>query len=167
MRGTLRLGTVLIVIGSVCFLFLNPESSPALAGVGSGVMGFGMGLLTVTSVILIQGSVPWSRRGSATASNVFARNLGSTLGAAILGSVLNYGLRNAGGAGNAGVSPEGIRQLLEKPVSGPERQVLQAALDHSLHLTFWCVVAMAVLTAALALFIPSRNLEDLSGGAKG
>ncbi|MBB5537641.1 hypothetical protein [Rhizobium giardinii] len=37
----------------------------------------------------------WSERGSATASNVFSRNLGSTLGAAILGAVLAYGLANA------------------------------------------------------------------------
>ncbi len=74
---------------------LSPESSPVLAGVGSLVMGFGMGIVSVSSLILIQEIVKPSERGSATASNLFSRNLGSTLGAAMFGAVLNYGLAHA------------------------------------------------------------------------
>ena len=59
-------------------------------------MGFGMGLLSTASIVLIQDIVTWAQRGSATASNVFARNLGSTLGAAALGAVLNFGLSRSG-----------------------------------------------------------------------
>lgn len=49
-------------------------------------MGFGKGLMSITALILIQEIVNLSERGSATASNVFSRNLGSTLGAAVLGA---------------------------------------------------------------------------------
>ncbi|VXC97241.1 hypothetical protein SPHINGOT1_270018 [Sphingomonas sp. T1] len=38
---------------------------------------------------LIQGSVGFAKRGATTASNLFARNLGSTVGAAVPGTVLD------------------------------------------------------------------------------
>jgi len=41
---------------------------------------------------LIQGSVGFAERGATTASNLFAQNLGSTLGAAVLGTVPNASL---------------------------------------------------------------------------
>jgi len=67
-----------------------------------------MGLSSISSLILIQESVPPSQRGSATASNMFARNIGNTLGAAILGAVLNYGLHRDG----VGVSSDRLQRLL-------------------------------------------------------
>jgi EmrB/QacA subfamily drug resistance transporter len=158
MRGTLRVGSVLMVAGSAIFLFLQPDSSPTLAGAGSMVVGFGMGLLNVTVILMVQGSVGWRQRGSATASNVFSRTLGSTLGAAVLGSVLNLSLKS-----HPGVSAEGIRQLLESRTAVDP--ALLAALHQGLHLTFWCVVVLGIVTVAVALFIPSRELADLGGAA--
>ena len=78
---------------------LNPGASPYLAGAGSLIMGFGMGLLSSASIVLIQEIVVWSERGSATASFLFARSLGNTLGATIFGAVLNYGLAHSGAEG--------------------------------------------------------------------
>jgi EmrB/QacA subfamily drug resistance transporter len=154
LRGTLRLGAMLVIVGSVILLTLTPSSSVFMAGLGSGVTGFGMGFLVVTSVLLIQGSVPWQRRGGATASNVFARTLGSTVGAAILGSVLNYGLRSQG------VQPERVRGLLMQK-GAPIDSALVPALHYGLHLTFWIMAITALLTAILALMIPSRELHEL------
>jgi EmrB/QacA subfamily drug resistance transporter len=161
MRGTLRLGSGLMVAGALLFLLLNRASSPILAGAGSMVTGFGMGLLTVTCVIMIQGSVGWAQRGSATASNVFSRNLGSTLGATVLGMALNFGLQGYG----HGVTPESIRQLLEHHENAADRPVLRAALAHGLHLTFWCVFVLSAITVALAFLIPKREMHELTGGA--
>jgi hypothetical protein len=162
MRGTLRLGSILMTLGTAVFLFLSPGSSPVLAGVGSMITGFGMGLLNVTVILLVQGSVGWRKRGSATASNVFSRNLGSTLGATVLGMVLNLGIHAYPGA-----TPEGVRRLLEHSATAAtleEHRLLRTALNHGLHLTFWCVVLLSLLTVVAALFIPERSLTDLSGG---
>ncbi|HZH99263.1 MAG TPA: MFS transporter, partial [Fimbriimonadaceae bacterium] len=163
MRGTLRLGSVLIVLGATALLFLQPTSSPFLAGTGSFVLGYGMGLLIMTCTIMIQGSVSWENRGSATASNVFARTLGNTLGAAVLGSVLNFGLHSY----SRSVTSEQVRKLLDSPAvasSMPNKEVVIRALHHGLHLTFICVVVLAVVTVALSLFIPARDLSELAGG---
>jgi hypothetical protein len=112
-------------------------------------------------LLLVQGTVDWSKRGSATASNIFSRNLGSTLGAAVLGSVLNFGLSRF-----PGVHPDQVRQLLQARTGGGSVDgSLRYALDHSLHLTFWFVLALSLLTVALAMFIPSRHLHELTGGA--
>jgi EmrB/QacA subfamily drug resistance transporter len=151
MRKTLRLGSLLMVAGSVVFLFLTPQSSPVLAGFGSMVMGFGMGLLNISVILLVQGSVGWAQRGSATASNVFSRNLGSTLGAAVLGSVLNFSLKASG------VSASGLQNVLE------HAEQYRPVLNRGLHLTFLCVVALSVSTLLLSLLIPDRSLEELSG----
>ena len=84
-----------------------------MAAMGSLVMGFGMGLISVPSLVLIQEIVDSSQRGSVTASNIFSRNLGSTLGATVFGAVLNYGLSRSGTL--APVTSDQLRQLLNHP----------------------------------------------------
>ena len=64
-----------------------------VAGLGSMIVGLGMGLASSASIILIQEIVDWSERGSVTAPYLFARSLGSTFGATVFGcAVLNFGL---------------------------------------------------------------------------
>jgi EmrB/QacA subfamily drug resistance transporter len=164
-RATLRLGCVLIAIGAAVFPFLRPTTSPIVAGAGSFITGFGMGLLVMTCVILIQNSVGWSQRGSATASNVFARTIGNTLGAAILGSILNLGIRSYADPSGQRVSAEQMRGLLEQRASdgAPNNPLLVSALHHGLHLTFLCLAGFAILTLILALFIPARELKEAAG----
>lgn len=84
------------VIGLTTFLSVYVQGvlnqSVLVAGLGSVVIGLGMGFLSTSAIVIIQDSVGWAERGSATASNIFSRNLGSTLGAAVLGAVLNASL---------------------------------------------------------------------------
>ena len=112
-----------------------------------------MGLLSSASIILIQEIVDWSERGSVTASFLFARNLGSTFGATIFGSVLNLGLMRSGVAG--AVTSDELRRLLERGSEHPAGDAaLRAALEQSLHLTFVAMFAVALLVAATASLVP-------------
>jgi len=154
-------GALLQPVGAVLFVLLTPQSSPVIAGVGSLIMGLGMGLLSVSSLVLIQEIVDWSQRGSGTASNIFSRNLGSTLGATVLGAVLNHGLARATGA--TPVTSDRLRQLIEMtPGSSPGDTALRLALQHSLNLTFWAMFAITVLTVAIAFMVPSVELRQAS-----
>ena len=85
------------------------DVAPGGGTAGSLVMGFGMGFLSTAAIVLIQDSVGWAERGAATASNLFARNLGSTLGATVLGAVLNASLAR----GHSG-SLQQVQQLLSQ-----------------------------------------------------
>jgi MFS family permease len=150
-RSVLRVGGVLIPLGSLVFLVLNGESSPIVAGLGSLVIGLGMGLSSSASIILIQEIVDWSERGSVTASFLFARSLGSTFGATVFGAVLNFGLLRSG---HAGATSEQLRQLLEQGSAVVGEPGLRAALEQSLHLTFVSMFGVSLMVAATLFLVP-------------
>jgi MFS family permease len=152
-RRILLVGALLLPLGATAFLALAPGVSPIVAGIGSLVMGLGMGLFSTSAIVMIQDIVQWAERGSATASNIFARNLGSTLGATAFGAVLNYGLGHFG-AGGAAVSAEQLRRLLETPAGLVVDDAVRGVLDRSLHLTFWAVFVVALSTFLFALLVP-------------
>ncbi|WP_235784361.1 MFS transporter [Brucella anthropi] len=152
LRPIMIAGSICIPIGTSLLVMLTPSSSATLAGTGSLIMGFGMGLLNIGALILTQDSVSWSERGSATASNVFSRNLGSTLGAAILGAVLTYGLANAN-HGEA-ITSDQLRDLLNGAEMLIDQQELRLALQHGLHATFVAMMLIAVLIVPACLCVP-------------
>jgi len=158
LRQLLLAGALLLPAGSAFFVLLTPQSSPILAGVGSLVMGFGMGLISVSSLVLIQEITDWSQRGAATASNMFSRNLGSTLGATVLGAVLNYGLTRS--TGSLSVTSDQLRQLIELPAGSiPGGTALRLALQDALNLTFWAMLVLAVVAAGIGFLVPAVALR--------
>jgi Na+/melibiose symporter-like transporter len=151
LRTVLLAGSVFLPVGAVFLVMLQPGASPVLAGIGSTIVGLGMGLLSTAAIVLIQDSVGWAERGAATASNIFSRNLGSTLGAAALGAVLNISLASGTGAA---VSSEDMRRLLDGAGGVTADVALRGLLGHAIHLTFWAVLVVALLTFATATFVP-------------
>ena len=159
LRPILLLGAALLPLGAGAFVALGPATSPAVAGAGSIVMGLGMGFLSNTALVIIQDTVAWAQRGAATASNIFARNLGSTLGATALGAVLNHRLTHPDG--DAAVSADALRRLLDDPGSlGAGADAVRSGLQHALHGTFWTVFALALATGLAALLVPRVALAD-------
>ena len=159
LRQILVAGSVLVPTGTAVFVLLTPESSPITAALGSLVMGFGMGLIGVSSLVLVQELVDWSQRGSATASNLFARNLGSTLGATALGAVLNYGLTHANDGKS--ITSDQLRQLLEAPAGTMISDMpIGLALQQSLNLTFWAMFLISLAIVFLALLVPPVEIRQ-------
>ena len=171
MRTTLRLGGFLIPVGAMFLLFLKPGTSVIVAGIGPALMGYGMGLLNITSVIMVQGTIEWSKRASATAALIFSRSLGNTLGVAMLGAVLNFGVvMFAIAQGRSELAtPDHISDLLTMigdVAGGGADAGLKIMLDSALHLTFWVMLGFAAITAAIALTIPIRELETLTNAGR-
>lgn len=161
LRRLLIGGGLFLPVGAMLFVLLNPDSSPVVAGIGSLVMGFGMGTGSVSSLVLIQELVDTSQRGSATASNLFSRNLGSTLGATAFGAVLNYGLTHSKTLGV--VTSEQLRQVLENaPGSTGADLAIRFALHQSLHLTFLAIFGVAVAIVLAVLMVPPVPLSTMS-----
>ena len=166
LRATLRLGGLILPVGASGLLFLSAHSHPAFAGASSFVMGFGMGLLSVTCIVLIQDSVGWNMRGAATASNVFARSLGNTLGASVLGAILNigimrYGAEDAGRVWATLETPAGLARASQDPLLG-------RVLDSALHLSFWGIFALAVLALIASFAVPiSPGTGQTAGRGEG
>lgn len=159
MRTTMRVGAALVTIGALAFPFLDRTNGLWLSAGGAFLMGWGMGMMTYTSVMLLQASVDWSKRGAATASNVFSRLLGNTLGAAVMGAILNFALRLRGVV----LTPAEVRALMEhRPGGGvgAADPALRAALEGSLHWVFLAMTALAICTMASAWTMPRPTVEE-------
>jgi MFS family permease len=157
LRRMLIGGSAFIPVGAVLLLFLAPGSSPLIAAVGSLVMGFGMGTSSVSCLMLIQEIVKMDERGSATASNLFSRNLGSTLGATLFGAVLNFGLSHSNGA--AAVSSDQLKSLLQNQAANlAGSDVIRLVLHQSLHLTFVSIFVIAIFVVVLLALVPAIDI---------
>jgi EmrB/QacA subfamily drug resistance transporter len=160
LRHLLLSGALLQPLGAAFFVALTPHTSPVLPAMGSLVMGFGMGLISVPSLVLIQEIVDSTQRGSVTASNLFSRNLGSTLGATVLGAVLNLALRASGKL--EPITSDQLRQLLNPHVLSGGDAVIRVGLSQALNLTFWAMLVLSLGTVFLALLVPPTSSTDLS-----
>ncbi|WP_445287748.1 MFS transporter [Variovorax atrisoli] len=159
-------GAALIPVGASTFVLLGSGSSPVLPAIGSFIIGLGMGVMSLSSLILIQEGVDLAQRGIATASNVFSRNLGSALGAAFFGAVFNFGLTH--GDGRPMFSDEQLRMLLQGvhgSVAGDS--AIRLALGGSLHLTFVMMLVVSLGVIALALLLPREGLVESRAVAAG
>jgi len=131
-RLTAMIGSVLVILGTALTLLLG-DASPLVAVMGTTfLVGTGMGLTAVPTLIAAQSSVGHTIRGAVTGVNIFARSLGSALGVAVCGAIVNA---------VATVGPDG------EP-TGP-------ALMDAIHLVFWVVAVCGVVIAALSVFMPA------------
>jgi EmrB/QacA subfamily drug resistance transporter len=81
-------GALALCAGSLMLALGPPGLGVVWTGAATLVIGAGMGAFTAPLLIVIQSSVPWERRGSATALNQFARSIGGAIGVAVMGVVL-------------------------------------------------------------------------------
>ena len=88
-RYVVSAGMVLTAAGVFLLSFVTGESSYGNVLVGMFVMAAGMGLTMTPMTDLIMSSVPRAQAGVGSAMNDTTRELGTTLGVAILGSVLS------------------------------------------------------------------------------
>lgn len=160
LRHLLVAGALLQPLGAIFFVLLEPATSPLLPAMGSLIMGFGMGLISVPSLVLMQEIVDASQRGSITASNMFSRNLGATLGATLLGAILNHGLRGSGNL--VPVTSDQLRQLLTTHALDTGDAAIRLALAQGLNLTFWTVFVLSLGTVVLALLVPETPLGAMT-----
>lgn len=162
-RTTSIIGGVSLILGAIVFATLSPESGPILAAFGSFLLGVGMGFTTTSFIVSIQSTVVWKQRGIATATNMFMRTLGSTIGAALLGGILNSRLL-------AHLQSNGLEDTMDldatnvllnaeerNRLSESVRSILQDGLTTSLHYVYWVVLLFGIISFILILFLPKKE----------
>ncbi|WEO96979.1 MFS transporter [Streptomyces sp. FXJ1.172] len=125
-RDTALLGIGLAALILFAFPFLPYPGSwwqPTLLML---LLGGALGLFQLPLIVGVQSTVGWSERGTTTASVLFCRQTGQTLGASLFGAVANGVLAaRLGGAGdldsvtralNAGTAPEATRRAIADAV---------------------------------------------------
>lgn len=165
-RKTTVFGGLSLIIGSIIFITLSPDKGPIWAALGSFFVGVGMGLTTTSFIVSVQSTVGWNLRGIATASNMFMRTLGSAIGAALLGGLLNSRLQTF--IVNEGikdrVSIETVNSLMdeEQRVNMVEstKTLLQEGLTTALHTVYWAVLVIAIITLFVVFFMPINDENE-------
>ncbi|MEP9380130.1 MDR family MFS transporter [Aquabacter sp. CN5-332] len=158
-QRTVRAGSFMFLLGTIFLLFLTPQSGLVLAGVGSFLMGFGMGIISITGIMLVQESVGWSMRGAATSSIIFSRSLGNTLGAAALGAILSIGIQHYAGGERA----TQLLALLNEPTGFAElahNTDIRMIFYHAVCWSFWGVILIATLAVVVTWLIPDESRND-------
>ena len=152
-------------MGSIFFITLRPERGWLWAGVGSLLIGFGMGLARTVFIVAIQSRVKWEMRGVVTASNMFMNILGNAMGAAVLGGVLNLYLTSyLKGVGGEVLNVDVINVLLDPVKRGTLPQgvmhIMSSGLATALQAVFGGLFILAVLSFVLIMFFPAKEKES-------
>ena len=88
-KTTAVVGAALVTVGASVLVAMAHRPNVAVVAAVCFVIGAGMGLLAVPTLIAAQSSVDWNERGVVTGNNMFARSLGSAVGVAIFGAIAN------------------------------------------------------------------------------
>ncbi|MGF6888756.1 EmrB/QacA subfamily drug resistance transporter [Nocardia sp. GAS34] len=128
-RTSALLGGGLATLGGASLLLLGAHSSLVEVAASCFAIGIGMGLTASPTLIAAQSSVEWTERGVVTSNNMFARSIGSAVGVAIFGALVNARVGHA-----AHPAP--------------------AALASAVHWVFLGVAAMALVMAIAAVGMP-------------
>ncbi|MGD9424789.1 MDR family MFS transporter [Pantoea sp. NSTU24] len=155
-RFTAQLGVLLLVTGSALLLLLQPASSLFQAGFTAFLIGTGMGMTSTTFLVSVQNQADYQIRGICTASIMFSRMIGSAVGTAIMGAVLNLNLQ---------WRLPGIQDPVQQIMSAQSRQQLSpeilqqmvTAIAASLHWVFVVALVTALLAPGVAWMMPRQR----------
>ncbi len=150
------------------------ETSLVQVGVVLFIFGFGLGLVMQVLVLIVQNSFPVAVVGTATATNNFFRQIGSSLGASLVGSIFIHNLQNNLGQHLPGafarMGPEGeaweqsfseagaansLTPALVVELPAPIQDAVLLSYNDGLTPVFLMMVPLAVL--ALLLMFPVRE----------
>lgn len=147
-RRTVLMGAVFVIAGAALLLQVSSESALWQLALPCFVMGIGFGYVASPGVIVAQSSVGWEHRGVATGTNMFSRSMGSAVGVAVFGAIVNSRV-----AGNA---PAGQPLDLEHLSAG--------VLAPAIHAVFVCSAFVALALVLSGLLMPRHaGAEALAG----
>ncbi|MFD5075889.1 MFS transporter [Streptomyces sp. NPDC058371] len=119
------------------------------------LLGGALGLFQLPLLIGVQSTVGWAERGTTTASVLFCRQSGQTIGAALFGAVANGVLASRlGGAGDL----DSVTKALDSGTPGEELRRAVAAAVHWVYFGAACAAGLAFL---VLLFMAPRRFPVL------
>ncbi|KUL28955.1 MFS transporter [Streptomyces regalis] len=151
-RNTAMLGIGSASLILLAFLFLPYPGQAWQPTLLMLLLGAALGLFQLPLIVGVQSTVGWSERGTTTASVLFCRQTGQTVGAALFGAVANGVLASRlGGAGDL----DSVTRALDSGGTAPEatRRAIADAV-HAVYLGASCAAALAFLV--LLLLAPRR-----------
>jgi hypothetical protein len=173
-RDTAVIGAVICLAGVLVFALAPRPEGVGIAVASTFVLGFGLGLLSVGTMVGPQSTVAWEQRGVVTGSIMFCRYLGQSLGAAIFGTVFNaalrHRLRSAPPAlrGRLPHQVNGVSTALSRPGGAAAAAVhgyLRQAIAAGAHDVYLGLAGVAVVTLGVVIVVIPRRFATSAGAA--
>jgi EmrB/QacA subfamily drug resistance transporter len=155
-------GTLLAVPGTWLFSTMDSRSSPWLVLGSMLLLGLGIGLVMQVMVLVVQNSVERRDLGAATSTVTFLRQVGASVGVAVLGSLITVRFAAAVPAPLAGALGESIKSLTPKTLErlpAADRSAVAEAFGHALPPVFGYAAMVLAAAFVLTLFLPERELR--------
>lgn len=158
-------GTLVTAVGMVLLSTMTSTLPVWIMCVFLGVMGLGLGLCMQIFVLVVQNTFPNAQVGVATATNNYFRQIGASLGSAVVGSVFTARLIDllaqrmpAGGGGAAGstnsLTPEAVKEL-----PAQIRSIIIGAYNDALTPIFLYILPLILLATVLVCFLREVPLK--------
>ncbi len=145
-------GALLVLLAFPLLPYPGAAWQPALLMLA---LGAALGLFQLPLIVGVQATVPWAERGTATASVLFCRQIGQSLGAALFGAVANAVLTAR--LGPAGGDLDAVAHALDSPGAAPPPEPVRRAVDAAVdHVYLGAAAAAALAVLALLLVAPRR-----------
>ncbi|MFJ7966122.1 MFS transporter [Streptomyces sp. NPDC096324] len=158
-RDTAVLGIGAAALLLLAFPFLPTPGEPWQPVLLMLLLGGALGLFQLPLIVGVQSTVGWAERGTTTASVLFCRQTGQTLGAALFGAVANGVLAaRLGGAGDL----DAVTRALNSGT--PDGQLRHAVAD-AVHAVYLGAAGAAALAFLVLLLVAPRRfpvLDDLT-----
>ena len=159
-RNTALIGVVLAVLGTTGMALLGLHAQLWQVAASMFVTGIGLGLSSSPLIVAVQSVVGWDRRGVVTATNMFARSIGSAVGAAVFGAIANTTL-----AGRFASPPAGLEDVPTDVDSttaalsqgGAVAEYARESLHAASHGVFIATAVTAVVIAVAVAAMPRRT----------
>ena len=168
-RVVVTTGGIAVVIGTFLLTRLTAHSGQAELGIYLAVLGFGMGLIFMSTALAAQNSVALPQMGVATGLVNFTRQLGGAVGVALAASVMLSSLTDRLNAA-FGVSAIDTNQVLApttKQQIPPGAQAAVAdAFAGALHRSFWVACFVAIIGLACTALMPRGAAAKLRDEAR-
>ncbi|RYB92167.1 MFS transporter [Nocardioides oleivorans] len=136
-RKTVLMGAAFVVAGGLLLLRVSADSALWELALPCFVMGIGFGYVASPGVVVAQSSVGWEHRGVATGTNMFARSMGSAVGVAVFGAIVNSRVAGGGAAGAVDVE-----------------HLAAGVLAPAIHAVFVCSAVVASVLVLSGLLMP-------------
>ncbi|WP_459112782.1 MFS transporter [Streptomyces sp. MS191] len=161
-RLTAVIGITLALLVLLAFPFLPFPGEPWQPALLMLLLGGALGFFQLPLIVGVQSTVPYGERGTTTASVLFCRQVGQSVGAALFGAVANAVLAARLGSGDL----DGLARALDAPGSlaagtaDALRRAVDAAVDH----VFTGAAAAAALALLVLLTVAPRRFPVLPDG---
>ena len=158
------IGTLLVSVSLVLLSTMTPSLPVWALCSYLAVMGVGLGMSMQILILIVQNSFPISQVGTATASNNYFRQIGASLGSAVVGSLFVARLtqlltdRMPGGGSTAAGSSNSFTPAIVRELPAAVRGVIIGAYNDALTPVFLYMVPLILIAVVLLCFVKEKPL---------